>query len=146
MQKVNFERAAVADAKAYSYVQMKSFGKISKGKLAKTYFSETLNSMMIRNSECYKIITEEFAIIGGIVICPHGETCLIKRLFILPEYQRQGYGKLAVAFAENKYMCIKKWFANIDINFLESSSFFIDLGYKIIKHDKSLCYLAKLID
>lgn len=102
--------------------------------------------MMIRNSECYKIITEEFAIIGGIVICPHGETCLIKRLFILPEYQRKGYGKLAVTFVENKYINVKQWLVNVDTNFLESSSFFIDLGYKIIKQDKRLCYLTKSID
>lgn len=145
MKGVRIERAVLADTKAYGYVQIKAFGGLQGGKLSNTYHSETLISMMIQSSECYKLVTEAHEVIGGIVLCPHGDTGLIKRMFVLPKYQGQGYGKALIDFAENRYNGVKEWQANVDVRHPEASRFFMRFGYRQKKKDKQFLYFVKEI-
>lgn len=145
MNGVSIERTVLADTKAYAYIQIKAFGGLQGGKLSNTYHSETLISMMIQSSECYKLVTASREIIGGIVLCPQGEAGLIKRLFIVPTHQGKGYGKMLMAFAEERYPSVRQWRAAVDVNHPDAMPFFIQQGFRRDKKDKKFLYLIKSI-
>lgn len=47
--------------------------------------------------------------IGGIRICNCGSDCLLKQIFILPEYQGHGFAQKAILQVEALYPNAKKW-------------------------------------
>lgn len=55
------------------------------------------------------MITLDTKHIGAIRICDFGELCKLKQIFILPEYQGNGYAQAAIELVEALYPVAARW-------------------------------------
>ena len=53
----------------------------------------------------------------------------ISRIFILPEYQRKGYGKKTLTLLEEEYSFVKKWTLETSEKNIQSQNFYKKNGY-----------------
>ena len=57
-------------------------------------------SRLLEPGSDYYFICLDGEAIGGLRVFDHGESCKLKRIYILPEHQGRGFGQRAVRLAE----------------------------------------------
>lgn len=77
----------------------------------------------------YSFVNENGKIIGGAVLFASEEMLYIGRIFISPEYQRQGYGIKMMAEIENLFSASKLFKLDTPANNIRTNSFYQKLGY-----------------
>lgn len=61
------------------------------------------------NTSDYYFIVHDKTRVGGIRIVQKEGSCRISPIFILPEYRRRGYARLAISAAENMHNNVSLW-------------------------------------
>jgi RimJ/RimL family protein N-acetyltransferase len=85
---------------------------------------------MIAAAEYYKIIADH-RIVGGIVFRPVAyQHYDVIRIFIEPDYQRQGIGTQAMAFMENLHPEVKRWTLRTPVWNTRTPQFYEKCGYE----------------
>lgn len=80
-------------------------------------------------TDFYLILLKETPI-GGIRVCNRGHHCLLKQIFILPEYQNYGYAQMAIKQMETCYPNTKKWSLDTILQERKLCYLYEKLGYK----------------
>jgi RimJ/RimL family protein N-acetyltransferase len=84
---------------------------------------------MVAAAEYYKIIVDH-RIVGGIVFRPVAyQHYDVIRIFIEPDYQRQGIGTQAMAFMENLHPEVKRWTLRTPVWNTRTPQFYEKCGY-----------------
>lgn len=94
-----------------------------------------------RRSACYKLLLGE-QIIGGAIVHPlrgQGEYCL-GRIYIAPEYHRQGLGRRAMQLIEDAHPDARKWVLDTPAWNARTRQFYLQLGYELIAEDEYLVF------
>lgn len=68
--------------------------------------------------------------IGFVRVCEFGSTCRVSPLCILPEYQRKGYGRLAMEELERQYPRAETWTLETIAQEEGLCRFYESLGYR----------------
>lgn len=93
------------------------------------YDSLKWHEQMQNESHLYSFLNEGGIIIGGAVLFASEEMIYIGRIFISPEYQRQGYGIRMMNEIENTFSSSKLFKLDTPANNIRTNSFYQKLGY-----------------
>lgn len=78
----------------------------------------------------YYFISLEKKHIGALRICHFGKLCMLKQIFILPEYQGYGYAQKAITIAESLYLNVEKWELDTILQEEKLCYLYEKIGYK----------------
>lgn len=106
------------------------------------YMSVPFHTKMARTNHLYKL-TEDSLIVGGAIIFPDGEKLNIERIFVSPEYHRQGFGLFMMQKIEAMYPEVKEFYLDTPIWNVRTNRFYKKLGYLEYKRDKEFIYYVK---
>jgi GNAT superfamily N-acetyltransferase len=144
---LRFEKAETKDAQVLAKVCERAFhSDVEHGAPGPTggpsgYNSDRFQMRMMIASEYYKILLDG-KIVGGIFFGPvayqHYE---LIRIFVDPEYQRQGIGAQAMAFMESLHPEVKRWTLGTPQWNRRTPSFYEKCGYVQIGRDHHGDYL-----
>lgn len=87
--------------------------------------------------------------IGAIRICNYGELCSLKQIFILPEFQKNGYAQDAIRAVEDLYSNALRWELDTILQEEKLCYLYEKMGYtktgrvENIKEGMDLVYYAK---
>lgn len=129
------EKASLENAEEIYDLQIRSFKKL----LAQYQdydtnpgaekLERTIQRLKELSTDFYFISVDERHI-GAIRICDLGEKCMLKQIFILPEYQGNGYAQKAIKRAETFYPNAKKWELDTILQEKKLCYLYEKMGYK----------------
>jgi GNAT superfamily N-acetyltransferase len=99
------------------------------------YARETLQHAHISGDFFYSYYHEEEAV-GFIHLHPNQNTMKLQKIYILPEYQKLGIGKIFIGFCER--LCRDKRFEELELQVNRENSavnFYLKNGFTIIKEE-----------
>ncbi len=99
------------------------------------YARETLQQAHISGDFFYAYYHEEKAV-GFIHLHPNQNTMKLQKIYILPEYQKLGIGKIFIGFCER--LCRDKRFEELELQVNRENSavnFYLKNGFTIIKEE-----------
>ena len=99
------------------------------------YAKETLQNAHISGDFFYAYYREEEAV-GFIHLHPNQNTMKLQKIYILPEYQKLGIGKIFIGFCER--LCRDKRFEELELQVNRENSavnFYLKNGFTIIKEE-----------
>lgn len=129
------DRATLTDAQEIYDLQIKSFKALLE-KYQDYNFSpgaEKLEHTIQRFQETvtdFYFISLEKKHIGAIRICHFDKLCMLKQIFILPEYQGYGYAQKAIIIAESLYPNAEKWELDTILQEKKLCYLYEKMGYK----------------
>lgn len=91
---------------------------------------EQVEQRFHQNFSRYFLIEVEQRQIGFVRVCEFGSTCRVSPLCILPEYQRKGYGRLAMEELERQYPRAETWTLETIAQEEGLCRFYESLGYR----------------
>ena len=111
------------------------------------YKSEQFHKKMMNVSKAFYKIVINKKIIGGFFIFDKEKThCYIGRIFIDPEYHRNGYGTKSMNFLFDSFSNIKKWSLETPPWNTRTKKFYLKLGFNIIKETEEDIFFEKIIN
>ena len=93
------------------------------------YDSLEWHKKMQKENRLYSFLNESGKIVGGAVLFASEEALYIGRIFISPEYQRQGYGIKMMTEIEKMFPSVKLFKLDTPANNIRTNSFYQKLGY-----------------
>ena len=93
------------------------------------YDSLKWHEKMQNEGHLYSFLNESGTIIGGAVLFASKEMVYIGRIFVSPEYQRQGYGIKMMTEIEKMFFSSKLFKLDTPANNIRTNSFYQKLGY-----------------
>ena len=152
--KINLEKAIFKDCLEIYDLQMKSFEALLAKYQDYDYSpgAEKLERTIQRFND--KITTFWFITyckkrIGALRICDLGELCKLKQIFILPEYQGNGYAQDAIKSVESLYPNVIRWELDTILQEEKLCYLYEKMGYRKtgkinrIKEGMDIVYYAK---
>lgn len=111
---LNLEKASMENAEEIYHLQIQAFRNLlDKYKDYDTNpGAEKLERTVERLQQSYTdfyFISLNREHIGAVRICDFGYTCILKQIFILSEYQGQGYAQKVIQMLETAYPNAKRW-------------------------------------
>ena len=106
------------------------------------YMSVPFHIKMARTNHLYKL-TGDSLIVGGAIIFPDGEKLNIERIFVSPEYHRQGLGSFMMQKIQAMYPEVKEFYLDTPIWNIRTNRFYKKLGYLEYKRDDEFIYYVK---
>lgn len=86
-------------------------------------------------------------IIGGAIIFINGARSLyVGRIFVAPQYFRQGFGAEIMKLIEQNNPSIKKFELDTPIWNIRTNGFYKKLGYNEIRRDEEFVYYKKVVE
>ena len=136
---ITLEKAGLNDAAELYRLQIKSFRALLRR--YQDYSSSpgaekperTIQRLMDPSTDYYFISLQEdrqATHIGALRICNLGELCKLKQIFILPDYQGNGYAQMAIAAAEALYPFCKRWELDTILQEAKLCYLYEKLGYR----------------
>ena len=144
---VSLSRASIQDAPALFQMQQQAFlpllmkYKDYSTNPAAEPLERTEERLRQKNSDYYFILLDGKQI-GGIRIGVFKIYCRVSPIFILPQYQNNGYAKQAMLMAEQKYPGIRRWELETVGEEERLCRFYEKLGYRRIGTAKKLSNLT----
>ena len=138
---VIIKKAKIEDAKILTEIQEMTFNddtqkhlKIKKGGPC-GYNSEDYQINMIKEYAYYKIIINDL-IVGGFILSKINKNNVhVNRIYIHPEYQNKGIGKIAFEYMEKNYPDIVKWTLDTPEWAIRNIYFYESLDYREVKRE-----------
>lgn len=140
MAEILFKKAQFRDAKALALVSRHAFDDdVNYGAPGPGgppgYKSDRWQSKMMRLGTYYKILRDE-RIIGGIIVFLKGAGHYeLGRIFLEPEFQNQGIGKLAFDFLWQEFPFALKWTLGTPAWNLRNQHFYKKMGFVVVGKD-----------
>lgn len=78
----------------------------------------------------YYFISLDGTNVGGLRICNFGELCKLKQIYILPEYQNNGYAQTAIRLGESLHPEAKRWQVDTILQENKLCYLYEKMGYK----------------
>lgn len=93
------------------------------------YDSLKWHEKMQKENHLYSFFNESGRIIGGAILFASEEMVYIGRIFVSPEYHRQGYGIKMMTEIENLFPSARLFKLDTPVNNIRTNSFYQKLGY-----------------
>jgi len=93
------------------------------------YDSLKWHEKMQKENHLYSFFNESGRIIGGAILFASEEMVYIGRIFVSPEYHRQGYGIKMMTEIENLFPSTMLFKLDTPVNNIRTNSFYQKLGY-----------------
>ena len=144
---ISLSRAALQDAPALFQMQKQAFlplllkYKDYTTNPAAELLQRTEERLQGKNTDYYFILLDGKQI-GGIRVCVFPTYCRVSPIFILPQYQNNGYARQAMLIAEQKYPNIRRWELETIGEEDHLCRFYEKLGYRRTGTPKKLSYLT----
>ena len=111
---ITLKKASISDSSELYDLQIKSFKPLLDKYQDYDYSpgAEKPERTIQRLSEdftAYYFICLDEEKIGGLRICDFGELCKLKQIYILPEYQDNGYAQTAIRLSEELHTNARRW-------------------------------------
>ena len=139
MVKITFKKATIDDIEVAIDLQNRSFLKDYLQYGSCPSYNRTKEKMLnIINNQFDFIIYENDCPVGNIIVTiRNNNECHINSLCILPKYQKNGIGKIAMKFLENNFSFCKMFTLDTPSDKKENISFYENCGYKLVGEDNS---------
>ncbi len=152
MTAIHLKKAQPCDAKALALISRHAFDNdINYGAPAPGgppgYTSDQWQSKMMRMGIYYKILKGEH-IIGGIIVFLKGVGHYeLGRIFLDPEFQNQGIGRLALDFLWQEFPSALKWTLDTPIWNLRNQHFYKEMGFVVVGKDNTdqVCFEKHMV-
>ncbi len=101
---------------------------------------------MLNISKAFYTILDEDRIIGGFIIFQKNRTQMeLGRIFIDPNYIRKGIGTRSINYLLKKYPHIETWSLDTPSWNSRTRSFYIKMGFRLVKEYNDSCQFSKHI-
>ena len=151
---ITLKKASVSDSSELYDLQIKSFKQLLDKYQDYDYSpgAEKPERTVQRLSEdftAYYFICLDEKNIGGLRICDFGELCKLKQIYILPEYQDNGYAQTAIILSEELHPNARRWEVDTILQEDKLCHLYEKMGYKKtgridnIKDGMDIVYYAK---
>lgn len=153
---ITLKKAAISDSEELYDLQIKSFKQLLDKYQDHDYSpgAEKLERTVQRLSEAftdYYFICCDGQNIGGLRICDFGELCKLKQIYLLPEYQNNGYAQTAIRLSEELHPNARRWEVDTILQEDKLCHLYEKMGYKKtgridnIKYGMDIVYYAKTV-
>jgi ribosomal protein S18 acetylase RimI-like enzyme len=110
------------------------------------YDSIQFHNKILEKAEAFYKINENEKIIGGFwIFCKGNNHIELSRVFIDPDYQRQGIGLRVFDYLFSKYPNVQKWSLDTPKWNKRTFNFYTKLGFLVEREDNFFYYFAKTI-
>lgn len=146
---MELKKAASSDALVINSISKRAFdsdilvGASSKGG-PPGYMSAKFYTKMANAGHLYKLLSDGL-IVGGALVFSQGAQLNIGRIFVDPEYFRNGYGVFMMQEIERIFSDAEEIFLDTPIWNIRTNSFYKKLGYTEYKKDAEFVYYIKKI-
>ena len=106
------------------------------------YMSLKYHMKMAKSGHLFKL-TENGLILGGAILFRRGGTLNIGRIFIDPQYFRNGYGILMMQEIEALFPDVKVFVLDTPVWNTRTNAFYTRLGYSEVKRNTDFVYYSK---
>ena len=147
---IELTKAGSSDALVINSISKRAFdsdiavGASSKGG-PPGYMSVKFHTKMANAKHLYKLSVDGL-IVGGAIVFVDGFQLNIGRIFVDPEYFRNGYGIFIMQEIERIFSDVKEIFLDTPIWNIRTNAFYKKLGYIEYKKDNEFIYYIKKIN
>ena len=132
---ITLKKATVEDSGELYDMQIKSFKALLEKYQDYDYSpgAEKIDRTVQRLEETftdYYFICLDGKNIGGLRICNFGELCKLKQIYILPEYQNNGYAQTAIRLGEDLHPKARRWQVDTILQEEKLCRLYEKMGYK----------------
>lgn len=107
------------------------------------YASVAFYTKMARGNHLYKLLYNEL-LIGGAVLFEDGQHLNIGRIFVNPEYFRQGFGEFMMSEIEKAVPNAKELYLDTPVWNVRTNAFYQKLGYVAYRENQEFVYYRKI--
>ena len=109
------------------------------------YNSLSYHTKMARMGCLYKLM-EDYKTVGGAILFTKDDEMNIGRIFVEPEYFRNGYGIFMMQRIEEMFPDVKTFSLDTPIWNIRTNEFYQKLGYTEVRRDSDFVYYEKRRD
>lgn len=149
-QTIDIQKALPSDASILTGISIKSFHSdihhgFDKEGGPPGYDSESYQLQVIENIDYYKVLLGQ-KIIGGVIVFYEGNGKYnLARIYIDPDYHRQGYGLLAMEMILKKYPDAKEWWLDTPSVNTRTRPFYLKCGFEISREEGGLLIFKRVL-